>query len=199
MRTRQTEGAGLRFSPCTTIHWHWPRRHIKHPAFMRKKRKEKKEKKKKRNLLTRAASPANRSTAGCAQHVDPSRRRTDLKKGGKWPKVRGKQEVWRMRNSYLTPTRPSWTSRISRRLLAPSVTSSTPKTPTWSRSTLFWKTCKCCWRLPGFLRAPTGRTEVSLFVLRLILSLLATCASDFQENKTSLSTDSDNKGPSSFN
>ena len=76
--------------------------------------------------------------------------------------MRGKEEAWRARSSTLTPRRLSWISRISRCLVALSMTSSTPTTPTWSRSTLSWKMYKFCWRLLGFSRAPTGRTEVSL-------------------------------------
>lgn len=121
-------------------------------------------KKEKRNHLTRAAATGSSVlSVPCAQHVHSSKPR-----GKKWPKVRGKEEVWRVRSSSLIPRRLSWISKISRCLVALSMTSSTPKTPTWSRSTLFWKMYKFCWKLLGFLRAPTGRTEVSLFVLRLV-------------------------------
>lgn len=160
LRTLQTEEGRALIFPCTTIYWHWPLLHIKHPAFIKKR--------KKRNHLTRAASTGSCFTVRCAQHVDQTRSRTNSE-GGKWPKVRDKREVWRIRSSSLIPRRLSWTSKISRCLVARSMTSSTPKTPTWSRSTLFWEMYKFCWRLLGFLRAPTGRTEVSLFVLRLVL------------------------------
>lgn len=142
------------YSSMTAIYWHWPALHIR----IHKKKKEKK-RKETGTPLTRAASTGNSCLV-----VYWALRHKPHKLKAKWRKAK---EVWRVRSSFLIPTRLSWTSRISRCLIVLSVTYSAPKTPTWSKSTLFWKMYKFCWKLRGILKTPRGRTEVSLFVVRL--------------------------------
>lgn len=47
-----TEGPGSCFFPCTSVRWHWPQLHIKHPAFIKRERE-----KKETRIHLRSAAP----------------------------------------------------------------------------------------------------------------------------------------------
>ena len=76
MRTPQTEGGRALGFPCTTIYWHWPLLHIKHPAFIKKK-KEKEKKKKKRGTIWQEQHPLVAASLFTALSTSPGQNRSN--------------------------------------------------------------------------------------------------------------------------